>query len=60
MISDPKPVSHPLDGLKGWGQKIKIQLFQGHGHVVNQIIKGKHECSNMVTNILLAEPPIPP
>ena len=22
------PVSHPLGGLKGWGQKVKIQLCQ--------------------------------
>ena len=28
MIFDRRPVSHPLNGLKGWDQKFKIQLFQ--------------------------------
>ena len=41
------------------GQKVKIQLFSEHGHVAYQI-KGNHECSNIVANILPADQsPIP-
>ena len=32
-----------------------ISTFSEHGHVANQI-KGNHECSNMVANILLTDP----
>ena len=28
MILDQMPWSDPLAGLRGWGQKVKIQLFQ--------------------------------
>ena len=34
---------------------VKIQLFTKQGHVAYQI-KGNHECSNMVANILTADP----
>ena len=40
------------------GQKIKISVLSEHGQVAYQI-KGNHECSNMVTNILLADTPLP-
>ena len=26
MISNPRPVSHPLGGLRGWSQKVKVQF----------------------------------
>ena len=42
----------PLGGLRGSGQKVKIQLFSEHSHVAYQI-KGNHKCSSMVANILL-------
>ena len=28
MILDQRPRSDPLSGLRGWGQKLKIQLLQ--------------------------------
>ena len=40
-----------------WGQKVKIQLSDD-GHIAYKI-KGNHECSNMVANILPAAPPPP-
>ena len=45
-----RPVSHPLGGLPGRGQKVKIQFFSEQGHVAYQIIEN-HECSNMEANI---------
>ena len=39
----------------GWGQKVKILTCSEYGHVAYQI-KWNPECSNMVANILLAEP----
>ena len=42
LFADPYHLSRPL----GWGQWVEIQLFQ------NMIIK----CSNMVANILSADP----
>ena len=36
----------------------KGQFFSEHGHVAYQI-KGNHECSNTVANILSADPPPP-
>ena len=35
----------------GWGQKVKIQLFSEHGHVLYRI-KRNDECSNMQANTL--------
>ena len=40
----------------GWGQN---SSFTEHGHVAYQI-KGNHECSNMVANILPEHPHTPP
>ena len=54
-ISDRRPVPDPLAGLRGWGQNL---TFSEHDHVAYQI-KGKHECSNMLANILPAEPRSP-
>ena len=60
MIFDPRPVSHPLGGLGGWGQKVKVQLFQNrvmlHGAYH---IKENQECSNIVANMLLIDAPLP-
>ena len=47
-------------GLRGRGrsqngQNVKIQLFSELGHVAYQI-KWNHECSNMVSTILPADP----
>ena len=54
---DPRPVSDPLGGLRGRDQN---STFSEHGHVAYQI-KGNHGCSNMVANILPANPlPSPP
>ena len=54
LHADPSPQDPRV-----WGQKIKIQLFQNLvGNVAFQI-KGNHECSNMVTNILLLYAPLP-
>ena len=47
---------HPL--TLGLGSKGQISTFSEHGHVANQM-KGNHECSNMVANILLADPHAP-
>ena len=41
-------------GIKG-----QNLTFSEHGHVAYQI-KGNHMCSNMVANILPADPPPPP
>ena len=49
-------VSHPLGGLRVWGQN---STFSEHGHVAYQI-KGNHECSSMVANILVVDPFPPP
>ena len=43
----------------GWGQKVKIQLFQNMVMLHIQI-KENHECSNVVANILPEDPPPPP
>ena len=50
LPADPTP---PL-----WvGVKRSNSSFSEHGHVANQI-KGNHECSNIVANILPADTPI--
>ena len=46
---------HDTHDPRGWGQN---STFLKHGHVANQI-KGNHECSNMVANILPAYPAPP-
>ena len=38
-----------------WGVKRLNSTFSEHGHIAYKI-KGNHECSNMVANILLAAP----
>ena len=42
----------------GWGQKVKIQLFQNMV-MLHINIKENHECSNVVAKILPADPPPP-
>ena len=44
MVFDPRPVSLPLGGLRGWGQKVKIQLFQNIVmlHIILKRIQGSH------------------
>ena len=54
VISDPRHAFHSLSGLMGCGQKMKIQLFQNN--VMWHQIKGNHELSSMVANILLPDP----
>ena len=44
MILDKRPRSDPLGGLRGWGQKLKIQLLQ------NMVML------HMMANALPAEP----
>ena len=50
-------------GPPGWtwcvGSKGQIATFSEHCHVAYQI-KGNQVCSNMVANILPADPPPPP
>ena len=41
-------------GPRGWGQKVKIRLCSGHGHVAYKI-KGNHACSSMIANILATD-----
>ena len=41
------------------GSKGQNPTFSEHGHIAYKI-KGNHECSNMVANILPAAPPPPP
>ena len=52
MIFDGRPLSVPRD--LGVGSKVQNSTFSEHGHVAYQI-KENHKCSNMVTNILLAD-----
>ena len=57
---DQKFASEPLGGLRTTGSKVKIQTFSEHVHVAYRI-KGNHECSSMVGNILPVDPhPITP
>ena len=65
MISDPKPASHRLGGLRGWGQKVKIQLFQINvmlpiklKEITNAAAWLQIFCSQ--TRIQLPTPPPPP
>ena len=46
VANDPDP----------WGQEVKISTILERGHIAYQI-KWNHDCSNLVANILLAEPP---
>ena len=46
------PVSVP-PRLREWSQKVKVHIFQ------NTEINENHECSNVVANILPADPPPP-
>ena len=48
-----------LGGLKGVGSKGHNSTFSEHGQVAYQI-KGNHESSSMIPNILLADPYPPP
>ena len=45
----------PLSSDPGIGSKDRNSTFSEHGHVAYKI-KGNHECSNRVRNILLASP----
>ena len=42
-----------------WGTKSQNLTFSEHGLASYQI-KGNHKCSNMVANIIPADPPYPP
>ena len=54
------PLTPPLpNGPRGWGQKIKIQLFQDMV-MLHFKLKGITKCSKMVANILCADPLPPP
>ena len=59
MIFDQRPMSDPLGGLRGWGSKGQNSTFSEHGHGAYQI-KANHVCSNIVANILPAQPHPPP
>ena len=50
------PADHPIP-LRPWGDWVKISKFNfsEHGHVAYRIT-GNHKCSNMVANILPADP----
>ena len=48
----------PADPHLTLGSKDQSSTFSEHGHVANQI-KGNHECTNMVANILPADPQCP-
>ena len=50
LPADPLPPHAP--------DSVNRSTFSEHGHVAYQI-KGNHECSNMVANILQADPPSP-
>ena len=55
MVASILPAApSPDPGVKGTNI-----TFAEHGHVAYQI-KGNRECSNMVTHILPAAPPLPP
>ena len=49
----------PTTNDPGVGVKRSNSTFSEHGHVAYRI-KGNHECSIMVANILPAPPPTPP
>ena len=52
--SDPGGwVNRPYSDPGGW---VKIQLSE-HGHVAYKKRESRHECNNIVTNILPADPP---
>ena len=55
MLADILPQILPL---RLWGSKDQNATFLEHGHVAYQI-KGNQKCSNIVANILPAEPPLP-
>ena len=59
-----KYFASPLPWTLGMGSVGQNSAFSKHGqrHTVAYQIKGNHECSNMVTNILLLDtpPPTPP
>ena len=48
----------PADPHLTLGSKDQTSTFSEHGHVANQI-KGNHECTNMVANILPADSQCP-
>ena len=52
VIFDRRPVYQPLGGVRVWGQKVKIQLFQ---NTVMLHIKLKR-ITNAAANILPADP----
>ena len=59
MILNQRPGSELLGGPRGWGRG-RNSTYSEYGHVAYQI-NLNHECSNMVANILLADPlPLPP
>ena len=55
VIVDCRPASHlPPPDLDG-GVKRSKYIFSEYGHIANQT-KENHECSNMLANILPADP----
>ena len=64
MVANILPADHPPDPGDGVDRS-KFNFFRTwscciseHGHVAYQF-KGNHECSNMVRNVLPADPPPP-
>ena len=57
MVANILPAEpRPDVGMGSIGQN---STFSEHGHIAYQI-KGNHQCSNMVANILPSPPPLPP
>ena len=58
MILDERPWSDPLGGLKGWGQKLKIQLLQNMV-MLHIKLKGIKNAATWKQIFLPTEPPPP-
>ena len=54
----PRPPTHTHTSTLGMGSIGKNSTFSEHSQVAYKI-KGNHECSNVVANILNADPPPP-
>ena len=59
QIFCPQTPISDAHSLTGWGQKVKIQLFQNMV-MLHTKLNGIMKCSNMVANSLLSDPPPPP
>ena len=58
VISNPKRVSHPLGGLRGWGQKVQIQSFQNN-FMLHIKLKGIRNTATWL-QIFCSQTPKPP